>query len=1166
MSKTGHTKVGHPVDVACGDFMTKKLDANIVGCFPILFIREYNTAYLKRPSSILGYGWHCCYDIRLKIDVDGYTFTSYDGTDTIFDDLESTVESGGTVINLEDFAEIKKSGKNLIVTLWGPNEPSIRKFVFFEKGGPVQRILDSTGRGLELIYRDGKISIIRQIREERELRLQYNQNGLLLKLTVNIDEYERQVASYGYDPEGRLAVVYDSLGNPEHYEYDNLNRMISEIRRDGAIYHFRYDSSGRCVQTVANDNFDLKILDYRPKDRATVVTNSLGGSQTHEYNEAGQVVSQTSSLGYTISSTVYDGYGRISQQIDGIGGTWKTEYDEQGNKSVIINPAGYTTQIEYNENHLPIKITYNSQIWYFEYDDSGRIVQTINPLGFQWKYAYNERGDLLSIHNPQSGELRYQYDMRGNRTHRIYWDGGVTEYHYDEEGRLVSAVEPLGNKYTATYDINGRIKSFGFPNGESIFNWDAGGNLIEVRDRADRVTRYGYLIGGRIQKVTKPNGDTVQYFWGTELDQLLQIHNEKGEVYTYEFDTDCRLIKETGFDQRVHQYEYDAAGNLIAFINGLGRRITYTYDPASRIMDTVLSDGTTIKYEHGLWGLTKSTYGDCHLEFEYDIIGRLVKEKLNKHWIERAYNPLFKCTQLSTDLDDVIGYEYDASGYLATVFVNQAQALRSEYDLLGHEIRRIMPGGIDIVQEFDPLENLVSQVIRSTQGQNLNERIYEYNSLGDVVRITDSQWRESRFAYDPLQRLTSSLKERGFSEAFGYDPTSNLTATAGVLSNQQDWSRTEQQLSALPRTESRISTGDRFIQYGNILYEYDDEGCLIRKVEPSIDGSNAEWLFKWDDRSQLIGLTRPDGKKWSYFYDPLGRRYKKVGPDGTTEYIWNGNVVLYELAEGNKSLWLYEQERFHPIGVSRDNRIYYCINDPIGRPVELMDENGQKVWSASFKIWGLIDEIVVNEVNCPIRFQGQWFDEESGLHYNRFRYYDPQAGRFISPDPIKIHGSLNLYWYVNNPLGEVDPFGLDRPLGSQTPAFSGGHHTLPGAMFDSNHGTGVTSQSVAAYNQTGWRPSSGYEESHSAIHRELASQMSAQGLQTNNAPYPSREALTPMRNLPVDDRIQNLRNIYNSDDFLNNAFKGDATARQAFVDLFEQEAKRVQGALATTGC
>jgi len=231
-----------------------------------------------------------------------------------------------------------------------------------------------------------------------------------------------------------------------------------------------------------------------------------------------------------------------------------------------------------------------------------------------------------------------------------------------------------------------------------------------------------------------------------------------------------------------------------------------------------------------------------------------------------------------------------------------------------------------------------------------------------------------------------------------------------------------------------------------------------------------------------------------------------------------------------------------------------------------MDENGQKVWSASFKIWGLIDEIVVNEVNCPIRFQGQWFDEESGLHYNRFRYYDPQTGRFISPDPIKIHGSLNLYWYVNNPLGEVDPFGLDRPLGSQTPAFSGGHHTLPGAMFDSNHGTGVTSQSVAAYDQVGWKPSSGYEESHSAIHRELARQMSTQGLQTNNAPYPSREALTPMRNLPVDDRIQNLRNIYNSDDFLNNAFKGDATGRQAFVDLFEQEAKRVQGALATTGC
>jgi RHS repeat-associated protein len=103
------------------------------------------------------------------------------------------------------------------------------------------------------------------------------------------------------------------------------------------------------------------------------------------------------------------------------------------------------------------------------------------------------------------------------------------------------------------------------------------------------------------------------------------------------------------------------------------------------------------------------------------------------------------------------------------------------------------------------------------------------------------------------------------------------------------------------------------------------------------------------------------------------------------------------------------------------------ITDVAGCPRELIDSLGQVVISLHCDAWGTIGSIrdlSEGKVCCPIRFQGQWFDEESGLHFNRFRYYDPIAARFISPDPARLIAGLNLYAYAPNPLGWIDPLGL----------------------------------------------------------------------------------------------------------------------------------------------
>ncbi|MCF4987721.1 RHS repeat-associated core domain-containing protein, partial [Pseudomonas syringae] len=114
-----------------------------------------------------------------------------------------------------------------------------------------------------------------------------------------------------------------------------------------------------------------------------------------------------------------------------------------------------------------------------------------------------------------------------------------------------------------------------------------------------------------------------------------------------------------------------------------------------------------------------------------------------------------------------------------------------------------------------------------------------------------------------------------------------------------------------------------------------------------------------------------------------------------------------------------------------ENKVYYFHTDQIGTPLEMTDAEGQIVWQAKYRPWGAIEKLVVNEVEQNLRFQGQYFDVETGLHYNTFRYYDPEIGRFITQDPIGLAGGDNLYKYVPNPTAWVDPWGwaCNRPGG-----------------------------------------------------------------------------------------------------------------------------------------
>ncbi|WP_207303102.1 RHS repeat-associated core domain-containing protein, partial [Pseudomonas antarctica] len=177
-----------------------------------------------------------------------------------------------------------------------------------------------------------------------------------------------------------------------------------------------------------------------------------------------------------------------------------------------------------------------------------------------------------------------------------------------------------------------------------------------------------------------------------------------------------------------------------------------------------------------------------------------------------------------------------------------------------------------------------------------------------------------------------------------------------------------------------------------------------------------------------------NGQTASYRYDPFGRRISKTVDGITTEFFWQGDKLVAEHHADRHRSYIYEPDSFRPLALlagfgPQDTQPFHYQLDHLGTPQELTAPDGEIVWSAHYRAYGQISRLDINKVDNPLRFQGQYFDPESGLHYNRNRYYNPDIGRYLTPDPVKLAGGINAYQYAPNPTGWVDPLGLSCKVG-----------------------------------------------------------------------------------------------------------------------------------------
>ncbi|EMG7913752.1 RHS domain-containing protein [Enterobacter cloacae] len=416
------------------------------------------------------------------------------------------------------------------------------------------------------------------------------------------------------------------------------------------------------------------------------------------------------------------------------------------------------------------------------------------------------------------------------------------------------------------------------------------------------------------------------------------------------------------------------------------------------------------------------------IAYRHDAAGRVLSESGINGAVGYEWDALSNLTGLTLPSEQKLAWLHYGSGHVSAIRFGQQLVTEFTRDRLHREVRRTQ-GAREQLRQYDSLGRRTLQRSELSTDvtlpeQAILERLYRYTARGELSGVSDTLRGEVDYGYDAEGRLLKHYEARqGHSRAqFSYDAADNLAAND----------------DAVPVTDNRLQ------HWQALFMKYDHWGNLVSRRNGLY-----EQHYAYDAENRLVSArgTGPEGRfEARYHYDALGRRTRKIvtTAHGTTEtrFLWQGYRLLQEQQQtGLCSTYIYDpNEAWSPLARvdhlrdQSSGEIYWFNTDLNGAPLEVTDERGAVRWSGQYGSFGEVRHQsegfsrVVNRTamaHQPLRYAGQYADGETGLHYNLFRYYDPQVGRFIVQDPIGLAGrNLNLYHYAPNPLVWIDPMGL----------------------------------------------------------------------------------------------------------------------------------------------
>jgi RHS repeat-associated protein len=745
----------------------------------ITYPTDTNTVKTTTVTEKDGGIWTYKYDtsagtLNEKADPEGNTTTySYDSNKN----MTSTTDPDGSVTSYTYDSE-----RNM--TSVTDAEGNVTSYTY-NTIGQVTSITDSEGNVTQYTYdTKGNLTSTRDA-TGATTQYQYDSKGNITSITnangqtttFTYDQYNNLTSvtdstgattTFTYDSAGNMISQTDSQGNTTRFEYNSLNQLIKITDPQGNATTYTYDSNGnRTSQTDANGN--STYYEYNYKGQLIKVTDSLGNVTQYTYGSGGcsscgssggdNLTSITDAKGQT-TTYQYDSVGRLIKETDPLGNTITYSYDSKGNLKTKTNADGNTITYAYDSLSRLTKKTYpDGNVEKYEYDSKGNITYVGNQY-IAYNFTYDANGRVLAVVDSNGLTISYQYDSMGNRTQMTTPEGKVINYSYDSGNRLSQINSDAGN-FNLTYDSLGRRTKLTYSTGAyTTYSYDSNSrltNLIHKTSQGSAINSFAYTHDNVGNRLTKTETNTKYAYSYDGIYRLLQSvptklqgkdkeQENKAEYFSYDavgnrltgpktkdyysYNVGNQLIND-----RKHQYQYDANGNLIKKTetddDGETKTWTYSYDYENRLIKVVKQEEDETKT----------------ITFNYDSFGRRIEKKVEevedgKVEETKTYNYVYDNEDIILEYlteieDDEI--ETETTRYIHGLGIDEPLSIESEGDVYYYHA--------DGLGSITALTNNEQEVVQSYTYDSFGNLKDQKEQINQPYTFTGREWDEETGLY-----------------------------------------------------------------------------------------------------------------------------------------------------------------------------------------------------------------------------------------------------------------------------------------------------------------------------------------------------------------------------------------------------------------------------------
>lgn len=821
-------------------------------------------------------------------------------------------------------------------------------------------------------------------------------------------------------------------GGTEHREYNSNGLLTAIIDRAGNKWTYRHNSRGLETSRINERGANI-TTSWHPEFSLPVKITSPTSITEYTYDERLRVTSttviqrtprQSRTWTYTYHPDVMGIPGRLAS-VDGprddVSDVTSFTYNLQGYLTRTTNALGHTTQYQFHDDH-------------------GRATRIVDPNGVVRTMAYDLRGRLVSTTGPE-GTATYTYDEAGLLVALTKPNGSVETYQYDNAHRLLARVDGNGNRHAILLDALGNpvqerlldaaaqthwMESREFSemgwllavtdayNNQTMLDYDLVQNLVGEVSPEGNVFGYEYDRYQRQTRIIDPLGGNIQLGYASS-GALSDVTDPRSRKTSYKHNGYGEVSEIRSPDAGNTYFTYDAAGNLATRTDAKGQVVSYFHDALNRLtmVSSSVSGEPAILYGYdstavanGIGRLTSVSDGNGIRTFGYTPEGLLAYEKWD-----------INGKSFTTS------YEYDGAGLLLKIHYPRGREVAYHRNAAGEVVNATTRTGFSTRNVATQISRLpfgpVASMTRSnglveTRHHDLSYRTTEINVPG-VHQLT--------YDYTPDSNISSisDLLDGTLEQGLGYDRLGRLVEAEGLYGllgygYDATGNRTSLTVDGQSQSYSIRFNNNWLLNAGGVANSYDSNGNLVER------GGDT---FAYDSFNRLTSAT-VSGTTATYGYNHLNQRVTKTLNGHTRLLLYDQAGNLISELDGTTGAVLAEYIWLDgtPLAYIELGQLYHIHTDHLGTPKALTDITGTVVWKADYSPFGQAS-ITSQGLTFNLRFPGQYYDAETGLHYNWNRYYDPGTGRYITSDPIGLAGGINTYAYAHsNPFTNIDPYGL----------------------------------------------------------------------------------------------------------------------------------------------